>query len=209
MARGERGMIGRLIGRRRVLRLGLALGALAPWAALGAPGCAGPAPGPAGAGEPDGALPDIDRLTDLPRADVVRVVRDWRRADEVLISLGVIEAAHGRLVKALIAELLADLTLFSAGATERPRNVRVVILGRGAPDLVVSQRALGLYRTLAAALDAGALPRRAVTDLVLLSQLAGAVTRALDAGKRIDGGVFTTVLQGLAHDGREVLETDV
>lgn len=151
---------------------------------------------------------DITPSAATSPAAVTEIVQDPTQAETALISAGIADPARRVLIQVLVPEVLADLTLFGPGATARPRDVRIVVVGDGATDTVVSIRALPLYRTVANALVTGALPRLAVADRVLEARVAAITSNALDEGRQINGAVLTIVLPGLTQDGRALRISD-
>ena len=160
------------------------------------------------AAAPSKSALDIGPLAQASRTAIQQAVLDQAQGDAVLTSEGMADPAQRKLVLSLISEILADLTLFGAEATARPKDVRIVVLGQGAADTLVSLRTLPLYRSVADALNAGALSRLAIADRVLESRVAAISADALDSGRKINGAVITVVMQGLAQDGAKLIVTE-
>jgi len=150
---------------------------------------------------------DLRAASDAPEVAAIALVSNPGESASILTAAGVTDPARQALITKLVPEVLADLSLFGAEATARPRDVRIVVLGDGAEDAVVSQRALPLYRTLGDALAENALRRLDVADRVLESRIAAISADALDQGREINGATVTVVLKGLAHDGDRLLLT--
>lgn len=151
---------------------------------------------------------DLTAASNVPEVAAIALVSQPDRADAILVAAGVTDPARQALITRLVPEVLADLTLFGAGATARPRDVRIVVIGSGADDAVTSQRVLPLYRTLGEALKANALRRLDVADRVLESRIAVIAADAVDKGREINGATLTVVLKGLAHDGDKLFLAD-
>lgn len=150
---------------------------------------------------------DLRVASNTPDVAAIALVSSPEESTSILTAAGVTDPARQALITKLVPEILADLTLFGAEATARPRDVRIVVIGDGAQDAVISQRALPLYRALGEALSANALRRLDVADRVLQSRIAAIAADALDQGREINRATVTVVLKGLAHDGDRLLLT--
>ncbi|MEM7059618.1 MAG: hypothetical protein AAF557_18695 [Pseudomonadota bacterium] len=148
---------------------------------------------------------DLVAASSTPEVAAIALVSQPDQGPEILAAAGIADPARQALIMELVPEVLADLSLFGADATARPRDVRIVVLGDGASDAVTSQRALPLYRTLGEALAANALRRLDVADRVLESRIAVIAADAVDQGREVNGATLTVVLKSITHDGDRLL----
>lgn len=150
---------------------------------------------------------DLRAASDVTDIVAIALVHQADDQEAILTAAGVTSPGQQAYIMKLVPEVLADLTLFGPEATALPRDVRIVVVGDGAEDAVISQRALPLYRTLGNALVTGSLRRLDVADRVLESRIAAISANAIDQGREINGATVTVVLKGLTHDGDQLIVT--
>ena len=113
----------------------------------------------------------------MPRMGPAAVISErWYNSESVLNRQGISDPVRIRFVADLVPEILADIVFLDAGKAGRLADLQLAVNGAGQPDISVSLRALPLYQTLDDALASGRLPDESLSELVLQSGLASAVS---------------------------------